>query len=156
MNNNDALRLADELHKKHDGTGLLAYCEAELRRLHALDASKPEPQAQISSCCGHASDCAVHNAPALPAGPCDCGFEPQVQSVDPEVVAYANPRGGYLSATYIRDFSVGLEKETYTIPLITLQSHREAIAKKDAALRRIKYEAISLADAQVIALEALK
>lgn len=26
---------------------------------------------------GHASDCAVHNAPALPVGPCDCGAEPQ-------------------------------------------------------------------------------
>jgi hypothetical protein len=25
-----------------------------------------------SSCCHHASDCAVHNAPALPVGPCDC------------------------------------------------------------------------------------
>jgi len=23
---------------------------------------------------GHKSDCAVHNEPALPAGPCDCGF----------------------------------------------------------------------------------
>lgn len=23
----------------------------------------------------HASDCAVHNAPALPVGPCDCGAE---------------------------------------------------------------------------------
>lgn len=22
---------------------------------------------------GHASDCSVHNAPALPVGPCDCG-----------------------------------------------------------------------------------
>ena len=22
---------------------------------------------------GHASDCAVHNAPALPVGPCTCG-----------------------------------------------------------------------------------
>lgn len=22
---------------------------------------------------GHASDCAVHNAPAIPVGPCDCG-----------------------------------------------------------------------------------
>lgn len=21
----------------------------------------------------HASDCAIHNGPALPAGPCDCG-----------------------------------------------------------------------------------
>ena len=24
------------------------------------------------SCCGHDSDCAVHNEPAYPAGPCDC------------------------------------------------------------------------------------
>ncbi len=24
---------------------------------------------------GHASDCAVHNAPALPPGPCDCRDE---------------------------------------------------------------------------------
>lgn len=24
--------------------------------------------------CEHASDCAVHNEPALPAGPCDCGL----------------------------------------------------------------------------------
>lgn len=24
---------------------------------------------------GHASDCAVHNEPALPKGPCDCGFD---------------------------------------------------------------------------------
>lgn len=24
---------------------------------------------------GHASDCAVHNEPAMPAGPCDCGFD---------------------------------------------------------------------------------
>lgn len=23
---------------------------------------------------GHASDCAVHNAPAMKAGKCDCGF----------------------------------------------------------------------------------
>jgi len=23
---------------------------------------------------GHASDCALHNGPALPTGPCDCGF----------------------------------------------------------------------------------
>ncbi len=25
-----------------------------------------------SNGCGHASDCAVHNEPAIPAGPCDC------------------------------------------------------------------------------------
>lgn len=27
-----------------------------------------------SGCCGHSSDCAVHNEPAYPAGKCDCGF----------------------------------------------------------------------------------
>jgi hypothetical protein len=36
-----------------------------------IEASAPAPVAQ--SCCDHASDCAVHNAPALPVGPCDCG-----------------------------------------------------------------------------------
>jgi hypothetical protein len=25
-------------------------------------------------CCPHTSDCAVHNMPAYPAGPCDCGY----------------------------------------------------------------------------------
>lgn len=25
-------------------------------------------------CCGHSSVCAVHNAPALPPGPCSCGL----------------------------------------------------------------------------------
>lgn len=27
----------------------------------------------------HASDCAVHNMPASPNGPCDCGAAPQVK-----------------------------------------------------------------------------
>lgn len=31
--------------------------------------------AEGHSCCGHASDCAVHNEPAFPAGPCDCGAQ---------------------------------------------------------------------------------
>ena len=30
---------------------------------------KPEP------CCEHSSDCAVHNMPAYPNGPCSCGAE---------------------------------------------------------------------------------
>ena len=25
--------------------------------------------------CDHASSCAVHNGPALPNGPCDCGYD---------------------------------------------------------------------------------
>jgi len=37
-----------------------------------LDTTEPMP------CCfiQHRSDCAVHNAPALPAGPCTCGAIP--------------------------------------------------------------------------------
>lgn len=94
--------------------------------------------------------------------------EPQAQAGEPEVVAWAvyqlsgDHTGTVLheiffteedanrAASFLGEFWHGTET------LITLQSHREAIAKKDAALRRIKYEAVSLAEAQVIALEALK
>lgn len=31
-----------------------------------------ERLANGAACCGHASDCAKHNEPAAPAGPCDC------------------------------------------------------------------------------------
>lgn len=34
------------------------------------DAMSATPPAAV-----HASDCAVHNEPAYPAGPCDCGAE---------------------------------------------------------------------------------
>jgi hypothetical protein len=27
----------------------------------------------------HDSDCAVHNEPAYPAGPCDCGYQAKVE-----------------------------------------------------------------------------
>ncbi len=27
-----------------------------------------------NTCCGHASDCAVHSEPAYPAGDCTCGY----------------------------------------------------------------------------------
>ena len=29
--------------------------------------------------CGHAIDCAVHNSPPLPSGPCDCGAAPTAE-----------------------------------------------------------------------------
>lgn len=38
----------------------------------------------------HLSDCAVHNAPALPVGPCDCGAEqitPEMLAAGVEVIA---------------------------------------------------------------------
>ena len=31
--------------------------------------------AEKGVCCRHASDCAVHNEPAYPAGECDCGVD---------------------------------------------------------------------------------
>jgi len=35
--------------------------------------SDPAAVPPRTSCCQHLSDCAQHNAPAEPAGPCDCG-----------------------------------------------------------------------------------
>jgi len=32
--------------------------------------------------CSHSSDCAVHNEPAYPAGPCDCGATALVRHCD--------------------------------------------------------------------------
>ena len=35
-------------------------------------ADRPDHPKQNCANCGHDSDCATHNEPALPAGPCDC------------------------------------------------------------------------------------
>lgn len=48
-----------------------------LKNLNALGfdiVAIPEPTIPAAGF-GHASDCAVNNAPALPVGACDCGFE---------------------------------------------------------------------------------
>lgn len=37
--------------------------------------------------CLHASDCDLHNPPALPAGPCSCGAAPEPPSNSPTVEA---------------------------------------------------------------------
>ncbi|WP_333906875.1 Gp49 family protein [Delftia acidovorans] len=37
-------------------------------------------QHTCGSACSHASDCAVHNEPAMPAGPCDCSVEAEIQA----------------------------------------------------------------------------
>ena len=36
--------------------------------------------------CGHASDCAVHNAPAYPPAPCDCGAFERLKAINTELV----------------------------------------------------------------------
>lgn len=49
-------------------------CVAKLHAHTPAPVAAPTPAATThSSCCSHASDCAVHNAPALPIGSCDCG-----------------------------------------------------------------------------------
>lgn len=60
-----------------------------------LSASKPAAQAhcQCSACKPgtiHASDCAVHNAPALPVGECDCGIAAPAQSAEPDIKVLVN------------------------------------------------------------------
>lgn len=69
---------------QHD---LLAGCKAknmDLQDIIALcQAAERTTSPDRKSCCAHDSDCAVHNAPALPVGPCDCSLanaEPQAQA----------------------------------------------------------------------------
>lgn len=50
----------------------------EQRALDALMRKAQPAHCQCTACKDgiiHASDCAVHNGPAYPAGPCDCGVE---------------------------------------------------------------------------------
>lgn len=52
-----------------------AYATAALSRAPRTEMAEAA-HCQCPACCGgviHASDCAVHNAPALPRAPCDCG-----------------------------------------------------------------------------------
>ena len=48
--------------------------EAFKRRLKKL-VEAPPPKSIKERQSKHASDCAVHNGPAMPAGPCDCGAD---------------------------------------------------------------------------------
>lgn len=42
----------------------------------------------------HASDCALHNGPAYPAGPCDCGYENGYETVGGSSLSWrADPPG---------------------------------------------------------------
>lgn len=61
--------------------GLLAGMDIE-RYLTRWRDRKIAALEQETSCCGHRSDCAVHNAPAYEPGPCDCGHEAALQEVE--------------------------------------------------------------------------
>jgi len=70
----DALRAAIEAHNDF----------VEYVCLHNRDANEqlsdfliPLPPAAAALGDGHASDCATHNAPALPVGPCGCDEAPE-------------------------------------------------------------------------------
>ena len=60
------------------------------RAVHGL-AQPTQPHCQCSACKDgklHLSDCAVHNEPAYPAGPCDCGvLNQQIAQPAQETVA---------------------------------------------------------------------
>lgn len=56
-----------------DIRGLIRVREDALAKDRATEAALLDAIEKAGACCGHASDCAVHNAPALPVGPCDCG-----------------------------------------------------------------------------------
>lgn len=62
---------------------MLWYGESPIREIQMANAvcgmhfPVREIEAALSSAVQHASDCAVHNAPALPVGPCDCGAVPE-------------------------------------------------------------------------------
>lgn len=43
--------------------------------IDAFMEANPVPDDTTTAPDGHASDCAIHNAPAYPAGPCDCGLD---------------------------------------------------------------------------------
>lgn len=44
----------------------------------------------------HDSDCAVHNEPAYPNGPCDCGVDPREHITD-GTPCWCNPETTYIS-----------------------------------------------------------
>jgi len=84
----------------------------------------------------HWSDCAVHNAPAYPAGECDCG-------VPQEPVAWCIKYGGVLlyaegslskkevEGNFARNFNEGLSE---IIPFYTIQPKREWVGLTDEEL----------------------
>jgi hypothetical protein len=60
------------IHKAHyEGGKLTDECDQCGRDLRDPLHRRVDEQIK-GDCCGHDSDCAVHNAPALPAGACDC------------------------------------------------------------------------------------
>lgn len=52
----------------------------------------------------HFSDCAIHNEPAFPAGPCDCGAmppRPDMHVIGPDEYEVAEPGNGRVLAVIV-------------------------------------------------------
>lgn len=67
----------------------------------------------------HASDCAVHNMPAMPNGPCDCGQE----SERIDLAALARKHGivtGLGGATDVLNFAIELQQLLTTPPILPI------------------------------------
>jgi hypothetical protein len=73
-------RIAYELHHynpsadTHNGANIHKLWAKEIKEALAQPENEPE-QNHEHRCCPHDSDCAVHNMPAYPAGPCDCTYK---------------------------------------------------------------------------------
>lgn len=98
--------------------------------LPSAPGTAPTPAAQNADHCRcpacrdgvvHASDCAVHNAPALPVGPCDCGVAPAAQSAGQEAVAWAV----YSGIGEMRKHSVHSKKDAAVEVASSIKSNTE-------------------------------
>jgi hypothetical protein len=94
---------------------------------------------QCPACCGgvkHDSDCAVHNMPAEPNGPCNCGAAPYAGGLEAFVVA-ARRVAGYLTAKepidYIRDGEAWNARARFLQLLKQAEDARAALAAKPVA-----------------------
>lgn len=88
----------------------------------------------------HASDCAVHNAPALPIGPCDCGAEERVMAELRAALA-ARDEAGALAA------AAGLAMEGFRQQKIAAEA---ALTAAREALKRGKHYLDGIAQSSAV------
>ena len=92
------------------------------------------PQPAQERCCYHDSDCAVHNMPAYPAGPCDCTQQFKFWSVTGE---YERQAFACLSnaEAYCKGLNATYPEGNYIVsPLYTTLPQREWVGLTDAEI----------------------
>ena len=80
--------------------------------------SRPGPDADRNHK-GHYSDCAVHNGPALPLGPCDCGLEERLKQGD------QGPEEKLTLPQVLSDIHSGAEAAAIEVQMITMASNQQ-------------------------------